>query len=125
MFAIAPAMSVSAATFAPLERVVPAVPPGPREWRDRRPVAGRPSTGHRPAARAGGGAGCLVAAGVAWAASADVVAVGDAPRPLQVLLAITGICVACRFYGVFLWLDRRRSPAALRPMATQKIRIQR
>ena len=44
---------------------------------------------------------------------------------LQALLAITGICVACRFYGVFLWLERRRSPTALPPMATQKIRIQR
>ena len=73
------------------------------------------------------GAGCLVAAGVAWAASADVLAVGLIAllASLQVLLAITGICVACRFYGVIVWLERRRAPSALPPMATQKIQIQR
>ena len=44
---------------------------------------------------------------------------------LQALLAITGICLACRFYGVAVWFDRRRSPQGTPPLATQRIRIQR
>ena len=64
---------------------------------------------------------------VAWALAADGVAVLliASLASLQTLLAITGICLACRFYGVVVWFDRRRTPAAARTVAAKRIRIQR
>lgn len=40
---------------------------------------------------------------------------------LQAFLAITGICLACKLYGVVMLFERRR--AAARPITTSQIRI--
>ena len=42
---------------------------------------------------------------------------------LQTFLAITGICVACKLYGVVVWLENRRLPAGTTKIAKQKIRM--
>ena len=45
---------------------------------------------------------------------------------LQSFLAITGICVACKLYGVVVWLERRGSAASASgapTIAPQKIRM--
>ncbi len=42
---------------------------------------------------------------------------------LQSFLAITGICVACKLYGVVVWLENRRLPAGTTKIAKQKIRM--
>uniref|UniRef100_UPI00404A20B8 DUF4395 family protein n=2 Tax=Candidatus Limnocylindrus sp. TaxID=2802978 RepID=UPI00404A20B8 len=42
---------------------------------------------------------------------------------LQSFLAITGICVACKLYGVVVWLENRRLPAGTPKIAKQKIRM--
>jgi len=43
---------------------------------------------------------------------------------MQTLLAVTGICVACRFYGIIVWLERRRESDTT-PIPRQKIKISR
>ena len=42
---------------------------------------------------------------------------------LQTFLAITGICVACKLYGIVVWLENRRLPAGTTKIAKQKIRM--
>ncbi len=42
---------------------------------------------------------------------------------LQTFLAITGICVACKLYGIVVWLENRRLPAGATKIAKQKIRM--
>ena len=42
---------------------------------------------------------------------------------LQTFLAITGICVACKLYGIVVWFDNRRLPAGTTKIAKQKIRM--
>ena len=42
---------------------------------------------------------------------------------LQSFLAITGICVACKLYGVIVWFERRGAQHAAPGIAAQKIRI--
>lgn len=43
---------------------------------------------------------------------------------LQTLLAITGICVACKFYGIIVWFEGRRAPVKS-SIPRQKIKISR
>ena len=42
---------------------------------------------------------------------------------LQSFLAITGICVACKLYGIVVWLENRRLPASATKIPKQKIRM--
>jgi len=42
---------------------------------------------------------------------------------LQSFLAITGICVACKLYGVVVWLQNRSLPQGSPKIASQKIRM--
>ena len=42
---------------------------------------------------------------------------------LQSFLAITGICVACKLYGIVVWFENRRLPAGTTKIAKQKIRM--
>jgi hypothetical protein len=42
---------------------------------------------------------------------------------LQSFLAITGICVACKLYGIVVWLENRKLPAGTTKIAKQKIRM--
>ena len=42
---------------------------------------------------------------------------------LQTFLAITGICVACKLYGIVVWFENRRLPAGTPKIAKQKINL--
>ena len=42
---------------------------------------------------------------------------------LQSFLAITGICVACKLYGVVVWFQNRSLPQGATTIAPQKIRM--
>ena len=42
---------------------------------------------------------------------------------LQTFLAITGICVACKLYGIVVWFENRRLLAGTTKIAKQKIRM--
>jgi len=42
---------------------------------------------------------------------------------LQSFLAITGICVACKLYGVVVWFQNRSLPRSATKIAPQKIRM--
>jgi heme A synthase len=42
---------------------------------------------------------------------------------LQTFLAITGICVACKLYGIVVWLENRKLPAGTTKIPKQKIRM--
>jgi heme A synthase len=42
---------------------------------------------------------------------------------LQTLLAITGICVACKLYGIVVWFENRKLPEGVRPLPRQKINM--
>ena len=42
---------------------------------------------------------------------------------LQSFLAITGICVACKLYGIVVWFENRRLPAGFTKIPKQKIRM--
>jgi len=42
---------------------------------------------------------------------------------LQTFLAITGICVACKLYGIVVWLENRNLPAGTPKIAKQKINL--
>ena len=57
--------------------------------------------------------------------AADVVAVAlvSIVATLQSFLAITGICVACKLYGIVVWFENRRLPASATKIAKQKIRM--
>jgi len=57
--------------------------------------------------------------------AADVVAVALVAivATLQSFLAITGICVACKLYGIVVWFKNRRLPAGTTTIAKQKIRM--
>ena len=57
--------------------------------------------------------------------AADVVAVAlvSIVATLQSFLAITGICVACKLYGIVVWLENRRLPASATKIPKQKIRM--
>jgi len=56
---------------------------------------------------------------------ADLVAVAlvVTVATLQSFLAITGICVACKLYGVVIWLERRNVGAGATRITPQKIRM--
>ena len=58
---------------------------------------------------------------------ADLVAVAlvVTVATLQSFLAITGICVACKLYGVVIWLERRNVEAGATRITPQKIRMTR
>jgi hypothetical protein len=57
--------------------------------------------------------------------SADAVAIALVVivATLQSFLAITGICVACKLYGVVVWFQNRNLPNGGPTIAPQKIRI--
>jgi hypothetical protein len=42
---------------------------------------------------------------------------------LQSFLAITGICVACKLYGIVVWFENRKLPEGVRPLPRQKINM--
>jgi hypothetical protein len=42
---------------------------------------------------------------------------------LQSFLAITGICVACKLYGIVVWFENRKLPEGVRPFPRQKINM--
>lgn len=42
---------------------------------------------------------------------------------LQSFLAITGICVACKMYGIVVWFENRALPAGAPKIPKQKIRM--
>jgi hypothetical protein len=42
---------------------------------------------------------------------------------LQTFLAITGICVACKLYGIVVWFENRNLPAGTPKIAKQKINL--
>ncbi len=42
---------------------------------------------------------------------------------LQSFLAITGICVACKLYGIVVWFENRNLPAGTPKIAKQKINL--
>ena len=64
-----------------------------------------------------------VVAHVVWAADLVAVALVAIVATLQSFLAITGICVACKLYGIVVWLENRRLPAGSPAIAKQKIRM--
>ncbi len=57
--------------------------------------------------------------------AADVVAVALVAivATLQSFLAITGICVACKLYGIVVWFESRKLPAGTTKIPKQKIRM--
>ena len=64
-----------------------------------------------------------VVAHVVWAADLVAVALVAVVATLQSFLAITGICVACKLYGIVVWFENRRLPAGSPTIAKQKIRL--
>jgi hypothetical protein len=42
---------------------------------------------------------------------------------LQTFLALTGICVACKLYGIVVWFENRNLPAGTPKIAKQKINL--
>ena len=64
-----------------------------------------------------------VAAHTLWAADVVAVALVAIVATLQSFLAITGICVACKLYGIVVWLENRRLPASATKIPKQKIRM--
>ena len=72
-----------------------------------------------------GGSMLLAAVAVNAAFAAEVVAallVGTVAA-LQSFLAITGICVACKLYGIVVWFQHRNLPQDAVKIAPQKIRM--
>ena len=106
---VAAAMLVSAATalrISPLAtpfRVLRArgiiAPPSPHEM--------EPAIGLRLAQGMGGGMLLVASLSGLLSLPAAAVVLVAAVASLQAFLAITGICVACRFYGVYVRLARR------------------
>ena len=64
-----------------------------------------------------------VIAHTVWAADVVAVALVAIVATLQSFLAITGICVACKLYGIVVWLENRRLPASATKIPKQKIRM--
>jgi hypothetical protein len=64
-----------------------------------------------------------VAANSAFAADLAALALVVTVATLQSFLAITGICVACKLYGVVVWLQNRSLPQGSPKIASQKIRM--
>ena len=61
--------------------------------------------------------------GLAWGLGDGTVALVAIVATLQSFLAITGICVACKLYGIVVWFENRRLPAGSPKIARQKIRM--
>ena len=51
-----------------------------------------------------------VAVNAAFAAEVVAALLVGTVAALQSFLAITGICVACKLYGVIVWFERRSAP---------------
>ena len=64
-----------------------------------------------------------VAANSAFAADLAALALVVTVATLQSFLAITGICVACKLYGVVVWFQNRSLPQGSPKIAPQKIRM--
>ena len=64
-----------------------------------------------------------VAAHTLWAADVVAVALVAVVATLQSFLAITGICVACKLYGIVVWFENRRLPSGTTKIAKQKIHM--
>ena len=64
-----------------------------------------------------------VAANSAFAADLAALALVVTVATLQSFLAITGICVACKLYGVVVWFQNRSLPQGSPKIASQKIRM--
>ncbi len=64
-----------------------------------------------------------VVAHEAFAADLIAIALVVTVATLQSFLAITGICVACKLYGVVVWFQNRRLPQGSPKIASQKIRM--
>jgi hypothetical protein len=64
-----------------------------------------------------------VIAHTVWAADVVAVALVAIVATLQSFLAITGICVACKFYGIIVWFENRRLPVGTTKVAKQRIRM--
>ena len=126
ILAIALAMILSAATALRLSLL--ALPF--RVLRDRNVIAPpqpgdlQPVPGLR-LAQAMGGTMILLGVLVHALTSADAVAVGlvAVVATLQAFLAITGICVACKLYGVVVWFEGRRATVGAAKIPKQKIRM--
>ena len=66
-----------------------------------------------------------VAANAAFAAEFAALALVATVAALQSFLSITGICVACKLYGVIVWFERRNVPQGRSNIVPQKIRMTR
>ena len=64
-----------------------------------------------------------VVAHAAFAADLAALALVVTVATLQSFLAITGICVACKLYGVVVWFQNRSLPQGSPKIAPQKIRM--
>ena len=64
-----------------------------------------------------------VLADTAFAADPIALALVVTVATLQSFLAITGICVACKLYGVVVWFQNRSLPQGATRIAPQKIRM--
>ena len=64
-----------------------------------------------------------VVAHSAFAADLIALALVVTVATLQSFLAITGICVACKLYGVVVWFQNRSLPQGSPKIAPQKIRM--
>ena len=71
--------------------------------------------------------GTMIALGVVahtlFAADVVAVALVAMVATLQSFLAITGICVACKLYGIVAWFENRQLPAGGTAIPKQKIRM--
>ncbi len=64
-----------------------------------------------------------VVAHVGFGADLLAVALVATVATLQSFLAVTGICVACKLYGVVVWFQLRNLPKGATKIAPQKIRM--
>ena len=64
-----------------------------------------------------------VLANTAFTADLIALALVVTVATLQSFLAITGICVACKLYGVVVWFERRSIVGGTTTIAPQKIRM--
>ena len=64
-----------------------------------------------------------VVANSVFAANLIALALVVTVATLQSFLAITGICVACKLYGVVVWFQNRSLPQGSPKIASQKIRM--
>jgi hypothetical protein len=60
---------------------------------------------------------------IAFGASVVSAALVAIVAALQSFLAITGICVACKLYGIVVWFENRRLPAGVTKIPKQRIRM--